>query len=42
MKPAGYLSEQLGPERFFFNNAGTRITFPNEKIKVDAFEKYKV
>ena len=42
MKPAGYLSEQLGPERFFFNNAGARITFPNGKIKVNAFEKYNV
>jgi len=42
MKPAVCLSEQLGPERFFFNNAGTRITFPNGKMKVDAFEKYNV
>jgi 7,8-dihydropterin-6-yl-methyl-4-(beta-D-ribofuranosyl)aminobenzene 5'-phosphate synthase len=42
MKPAGYLSEQLGPERFFFNNAGTRITFPNGTLKVDAFEKNNV
>ena len=40
MKPASYLSEQLGSERFFFNNAGTRITFPNGKMKVDAFEKH--
>jgi 7,8-dihydropterin-6-yl-methyl-4-(beta-D-ribofuranosyl)aminobenzene 5'-phosphate synthase len=42
MKPASFLSEQLGPERFFFNNAGTKITFPNGKIKVNAFENYNV
>ena len=42
MRPAGYLSEYLGPERFFFNNAGTRITFPNGQMKVDAFENYDV
>jgi 7,8-dihydropterin-6-yl-methyl-4-(beta-D-ribofuranosyl)aminobenzene 5'-phosphate synthase len=42
MKPAGYLSEQLGPEKFFFNNAGTGITFPDGKMKVNAFEKFNV
>jgi len=42
MKPAGYLSEHLGPEKFFFNNAGTGITFPDGKMKVNAFEKYNV
>jgi 7,8-dihydropterin-6-yl-methyl-4-(beta-D-ribofuranosyl)aminobenzene 5'-phosphate synthase len=42
MKPASFLSEQLGPERFFYNNAGTKVTFPDGKMKVSAFEKYEV
>jgi 7,8-dihydropterin-6-yl-methyl-4-(beta-D-ribofuranosyl)aminobenzene 5'-phosphate synthase len=40
MRPAAYLASQLGDKRFFFNNAGTRITFPNGNTRIDAFEKH--
>jgi 7,8-dihydropterin-6-yl-methyl-4-(beta-D-ribofuranosyl)aminobenzene 5'-phosphate synthase len=42
MRPAGYLSEGLGRKKFFFNNAGTKITFPKGNVKVDAFEQYSI
>jgi len=42
MRPASFLSEKLGPRKFFFNNAGTAITFSGEKVNVAAFEKYEV
>ncbi len=38
-KPACYLAQRLGPERFFFNNAGTVITFSDQDVGVKAFEK---
>jgi 7,8-dihydropterin-6-yl-methyl-4-(beta-D-ribofuranosyl)aminobenzene 5'-phosphate synthase len=38
-KPACYLAQRLGPERFFFNNAGTVITFSNRDVVVKSFEK---
>jgi 7,8-dihydropterin-6-yl-methyl-4-(beta-D-ribofuranosyl)aminobenzene 5'-phosphate synthase len=38
LKPAGYLAQSLGSERFFFNNAGTAITFSGRDIGVKAFE----
>ena len=38
-KPASYLAQRLGPERFFFNNAGTIITFSDQDVVVKAFEK---
>jgi len=40
MRPASFLAEKLGPKTFFFNNAGTAITFSGEKVNVD--EKYDV
>ena len=42
MRPAGFLLEKLGPKKFFFNNAGTTITFSADTIKIDAFERYDV
>ncbi len=42
MRAASFLAEKLGGKTFFFNNAGTTITFSGEKINVDAFEKYDV
>ena len=42
MRPAGFLSEELGPEKFFFNNAGTAITFSDDKVNVAAFERHEV
>jgi 7,8-dihydropterin-6-yl-methyl-4-(beta-D-ribofuranosyl)aminobenzene 5'-phosphate synthase len=39
LKPACYLAQRLGTERFFFNNAGTVITFSGQDIAVMAFEK---
>lgn len=42
MRPASFLSEKLGPKKFFFNNAGTAVTFSGEKVNVSAFEKYDV
>jgi len=38
-KPACYLAQRLGPERFFFNNAGTVITFSDHDVVAKAFEK---
>jgi 7,8-dihydropterin-6-yl-methyl-4-(beta-D-ribofuranosyl)aminobenzene 5'-phosphate synthase len=38
-KPACYLAQRLGLERFFFNNAGTVITFSGPDVAVKAFEK---
>lgn len=38
-KPACYLARRLGPEKFFFNNAGTVITFSGQDIAVKAFER---
>jgi len=40
MQPACFLANKLGPQTFFFNNAGTGITFPEGKIHIGAFEKY--
>jgi 7,8-dihydropterin-6-yl-methyl-4-(beta-D-ribofuranosyl)aminobenzene 5'-phosphate synthase len=40
MRPACFLSENLGPKRFFFNNAGTELTFPDQTVRVRAFEDY--
>jgi 7,8-dihydropterin-6-yl-methyl-4-(beta-D-ribofuranosyl)aminobenzene 5'-phosphate synthase len=42
MRAAAFLSEKLGPKRFFFNNAGTAIRFSGDKVAVRAFEKYEV
>ncbi len=39
LKPACYLAQRLGMERFFFNNAGTAISFPGGDININAFEK---
>jgi 7,8-dihydropterin-6-yl-methyl-4-(beta-D-ribofuranosyl)aminobenzene 5'-phosphate synthase len=39
LKPACYLAQRLGMERFFFNNAGTAISFPGGNININAFEK---
>jgi 7,8-dihydropterin-6-yl-methyl-4-(beta-D-ribofuranosyl)aminobenzene 5'-phosphate synthase len=39
LKPACYLAQRLGAERFFFNNAGTVITFRDRDITIEAFEK---
>ena len=38
MRPASFLYERLGPKRFFFNNAGTKISFSDQKVNVNAFE----
>ena len=37
-RPAGFLAQELGTEKFFFNNAGTEITFPGKKVRIKAFE----
>jgi 7,8-dihydropterin-6-yl-methyl-4-(beta-D-ribofuranosyl)aminobenzene 5'-phosphate synthase len=42
MRPAGFFYEKLGSKRFFFNNAGTSITFNEESLSVSAFEIYDV
>jgi len=42
MRAASFLYHHLGPKRFFFNNAGTKITFSEGKIAVNAFESYDV
>jgi 7,8-dihydropterin-6-yl-methyl-4-(beta-D-ribofuranosyl)aminobenzene 5'-phosphate synthase len=42
MKPASFLNEKLGPKRFFFNNAGTKLTFSDRKVSVKAFEVYDI
>jgi len=42
IRPACFLANKLGPQTFFFNNAGTDITFSEGKIYIDAFEKYDV
>ena len=39
LKPACYLAQRLGLEKFFFNNAGTTISFLGQDISVKAFEK---
>lgn len=39
LKPACYLSQRLGAEKFFFNNSGTTIAFNGGDIQVRAFEK---
>lgn len=39
LKPACYLAHRLGPEKFFFNNAGTVITFSGGDISIESFEK---
>jgi 7,8-dihydropterin-6-yl-methyl-4-(beta-D-ribofuranosyl)aminobenzene 5'-phosphate synthase len=39
LKPACYLAQRLGPDRFFFNNAGADIRFSKDKIAVKAFER---
>ncbi len=38
LKPACYLAQRMGFERFFFNNAGTVIKFEGRNILVRAFE----
>jgi 7,8-dihydropterin-6-yl-methyl-4-(beta-D-ribofuranosyl)aminobenzene 5'-phosphate synthase len=38
-KPACYLAQRLGSEKFFFNNAGTTIGFSGADITIGAFEK---
>ncbi|MFH2092609.1 MAG: MBL fold metallo-hydrolase, partial [Pseudomonadota bacterium] len=41
MKAAGFLAQNLGFDRFFYNNAGTSISFDQEdQLSVRAFEKY--
>jgi 7,8-dihydropterin-6-yl-methyl-4-(beta-D-ribofuranosyl)aminobenzene 5'-phosphate synthase len=42
MRAASFLNERLGPKRFFYNNAGAIITFPNRKAHVKAFENYDI
>lgn len=39
LKPACYLAQRLGPDRFFFNNAGTLISFSGRDIHVKAFKR---
>lgn len=39
LKPACYLASRLGREKFFFNNAGTAISFSGDDIETRAFEK---
>ena len=41
MKPAGFLAQNLGFDRFFYNNAGTRIDFKEGRPLIRAFEKYE-
>jgi 7,8-dihydropterin-6-yl-methyl-4-(beta-D-ribofuranosyl)aminobenzene 5'-phosphate synthase len=41
MYGACYLAEKLGKTRFFFNTAGTRMTFVQSRVKVQAFEKHE-
>jgi 7,8-dihydropterin-6-yl-methyl-4-(beta-D-ribofuranosyl)aminobenzene 5'-phosphate synthase len=38
MRPASFLNERLGAKRFFFNNAGTKISFSDQKVTVKSFE----
>jgi 7,8-dihydropterin-6-yl-methyl-4-(beta-D-ribofuranosyl)aminobenzene 5'-phosphate synthase len=38
LKPACYLAQRLGFDRFFFNNAGTVMNFDGEDIAIEAFE----
>ena len=40
MKPASFLAQNLGEQRFFFNNAGTRVTFQDGGVQVHSFERY--
>ena len=42
MQPASFLKENLGSSRFFYNNAGTKIAFSNQKITVQSFEIYEI
>jgi len=42
MRPASLLYKRLGSKRFFFNNAGTDIAFQENKVTVNAFEKFDV
>jgi 7,8-dihydropterin-6-yl-methyl-4-(beta-D-ribofuranosyl)aminobenzene 5'-phosphate synthase len=42
MRPASLMAAEIGPKKFFFNNAGAAITFLDGKVKVDAFEEYEV
>ncbi len=39
LKPPCYLAGRLGPDRFFFNNAGTAIAFTGVDVSIRAFEK---
>ncbi len=39
MRPASFLCENLGPKKFFFNNAGTMISFKDDRINISSFEK---
>jgi 7,8-dihydropterin-6-yl-methyl-4-(beta-D-ribofuranosyl)aminobenzene 5'-phosphate synthase len=39
LKPACYLAQRLGLERFFFNRAGTAIGFHDREVEVRAFER---
>ena len=39
MRPASFLFERLGQQQFFFNNAGTQITFRDGAIAVSGFER---
>lgn len=41
MKAAGFLACNLGFDRFFYNNAGTQITFKDDRTVITAFEKYQ-
>jgi hypothetical protein len=42
MAPACFFANKLGAQKFFFNNAGTGITFSKGEIHIGAFEKYDV
>lgn len=42
MRPASFLSEHLGANTFFFNNAGAGITFSEERVNVNSFENYDI
>jgi 7,8-dihydropterin-6-yl-methyl-4-(beta-D-ribofuranosyl)aminobenzene 5'-phosphate synthase len=41
MQPASFLAARLGPKRFFFNNAGTAISFSGDRTRIRAFENYQ-
>ena len=40
MKAAGFLAQNLGFDKFFYNNAGTSISFEKGECIIKSFEKY--